>query len=134
MGTPSGVRALLAHLHFRHDERPVDLVGAEFDLVAFLDLVEHRRVLDPKYHCHRRHVEVCKGTMLDGHLPGALIDLANLAFAHWRGSGSCLRLRMMRGVIIARLSREGRGEQRTGQSEQAEKSLHEIAPLYTGCG
>src|ERR1700674_3157356 len=30
----------------------------KLDLVSFLHLVEHRRVLDPKYHGHRGHLKI----------------------------------------------------------------------------
>src|SRR5215831_14257096 len=89
------------HLYLRDCERPIDPVRSESDLVALLDLFEHRRVLNSKYHGHRRHPEVYQRTMLEGDLTGALVDLANFAIAH-RCRG-CL-VRMMGGVIVTGLS------------------------------
>src|SRR5437899_6985674 len=118
MGPPEirWLRRLFAYFHMRNGERPINLVGSESDLVALLDLVEHRRLLYPKHHSHRWHVKVLQLTMLYRDFARTFVDLADLAFAHGCGSGGCLRI-MMRGMVSAGLGRERPSEQGPGHGD-----------------
>src|SRR5690349_8431288 len=69
----SALRAAAGNLHslrlldLLHRELAVDAVGLEFDLVAGLDLLEHRRVLGAPRHRHSVvHVELLDRAVLDG--------------------------------------------------------------------
>mmetsp|Transcript_5433 Transcript_5433/g.20733 ORF Transcript_5433/g.20733 Transcript_5433/m.20733 type:complete len:587 (-) Transcript_5433:1278-3038(-) len=67
------------------DDGAFRLLGGEHHLVAGLDLVQQRRVLDLEDHGHAGHVQVLDVAVLQGDLPGFLVDLAHFAFGHRGG-------------------------------------------------
>ena len=64
---------------FGHGELAVDLIDIKLDLVAGLDLLDHRRIGGLEHHRHGGHVEVGDRAVLDGDLALRVVDLGDLA-------------------------------------------------------
>lgn len=76
---------LILYLQALDDECTVNLVCNKSDLVAFLDLLQHQRILNAKYHRHARHIEIIQWSVLDRYLAAFLVNSSDFTFAHRRG-------------------------------------------------
>src|SRR5215831_11250553 len=88
----SNSNSSLTLLNLRDCVAAVGAFGLELDLVADLDLLEHRRILHAVDHGHTLiHAEALGRTMLERDLSGAFIDLLDLAVDRrvLRHCGSC---------------------------------------------